>query len=204
MRFRSQLLQKPLRVSRTWSNIACLALAPLCLAAAQAAPAQSVASGTADKLPVVTESGPLADGWQITAKADKHDCLPGELVKVSITLKNVFGEDQMPWGYSDSSFAASCSSVEMPATGHRIKGRQGWVDRRKLLQSSNTNVRYASPGWLVDSFHPGRAKNYKLAVNRFQDMTLDGAYKVIVKRDISDSTRLAAGSVYVQVGKAEK
>ena len=192
-------MQKPSHVSRTWSNIACLAFAPLCLATAQAAPTMAQWQP-----PGVTESGSVADGWQITAKADKHNYLPGEPVKLLITLKNVSGKDQMLWGYSDFSFAVSCSGVEMPATEYGIKSRQGWVDRRKLLYSSNINVIYASPGWLVDSFHPGQAKIYKLAVNRFQDMTLDGAYKVIVKRDTSDSTQIVADPVYIQVGKAEK
>ena len=195
-------MQKPWRVSRTWSNIACLALAPLCLAAAQAGPAQGAASDAAGKLPAVTESGPVADGWQITAKADKQDCLPGEPVKVSITLKNVSGKDQMPWGYSDFSFAVSCNGVEMPATEYGVKSRQKWVDRRKLLYSSNTNILYASPGWVLDPFHPGQAKVYKFAVNRFQDMTLDGAYKIIVKRDTSDNTQLVADPVYVEVRSA--
>ena len=195
-------MQKPLRDSRTWSNIACLALAPLCLAAAQAVPVQRVASDAVSKLPLVTESGPVADGWQITAKADKHDYSPGDPIKVEITLKNVSGKDQMPWGYSDFSFAVSCNGVEMPATEYGVKSRQKWVDRRQLLYGSNTNVLYASPGWILNPFYPGQAKTYKLAVSRFQDMTLDGAYKIIVKRDTSDSTQLVADPVYVQVGKA--
>lgn len=195
-------MRKPLRVSKTWSNIACLALAPLCLAAAQAGRVPGVASDAAGKLPMVTENGSVADGWQITVKADKHNCLPGEPVKVSVTLKNVSGKEQMPWGYSDFSFAVSCNGVEMPATEYGVKSRRKWLDRRQLLYGSNTNVLYASPGWILNPFHPEQAKVYKFAVSRFQDMSLDGAYKIIVKRDTSDSARLVADPIYVQVGRA--
>lgn len=198
MRFRRQSLPKPWRVSKTWTKIACLALAPLCLAAAQVA----ALPGAVGKLPPVTENGPVANGWQITAKADKHNYLPGDPIKVEITLKNVSGKEQMPWGYSDFSFAVFCNGVEMPATEYGVRSRQKWVGRRKLLYGANTNVLYASPGWILNLFHPGQAKVYKFAVNRFQDMTLDGAYKIVVKRDTSDSTQLVADPVYVQIGRA--
>ncbi len=148
--------------------------------------------------PVVTQSGSVEDGWQITAKSDKAAYLPGEPVVVTVMLKNVSTRDQTladtGWD-SDFEFVVTRQGTETQKTEYGAQSHQRWADSRKRLHSAGGGW----PGLLFGPLHPGQGKVYHLVVNRFQDMTLDGPYTVVVKVRTDTSEQLVADPIVVDV-----
>ena len=148
--------------------------------------------------PLITQSGPVEDGWQMTAASNKQTYLPAEPILVTVSLKNVSGKDQrlVDAGFADDfEFAVTCQGIETPATQYGANSREGWID----LQRRNYSGRGARPSLVIGPFHPGQTKTYTLVVNRFRDMTLDGSYTVVVKHEPRSSTQLVSDPIQVEV-----
>lgn len=148
--------------------------------------------------PVVTQSGAVENGFQITAKSDKVTYLPGELVVVTASIKNVTTKDltlaDTDWE-SDFEFDVTWHGAEAPVTKYGDQSHQKWIELQQLQRSDYGR----GAGLLLRTLHPGEEKVYQFVVSRFQDMTLDGPYVIVVKRETDSSVQLVADPLRVVV-----
>ena len=148
--------------------------------------------------PAVTRSGAVEDGFQITAKSDKAVYLPGDPVIVTVSIKNVTTKDLMladtGWD-SDFEFGVTRRGAEVPATKYGDQSHRKWVELQHLRSSDIGK----GAGLLLRTLHPGEEKVYQFVVSRFQDMTLDGPYVIVVKRETDSSVQLVSDPLRVQV-----
>ena len=147
--------------------------------------------------PVVTQSGSVKDGLQITARSDKETYSSGESVVVTVALKNISEKDQTV-GDTDENiefeFVVTYEGNATPMTKYGAQSHKRWID----LQIAHSLGSF--PGLMYSTLlHPGQERAYHFAVNRFQDMTLDGSYTIVVKRETDASTQLVADPIQVEI-----
>ena len=148
--------------------------------------------------PVVTRSGAVEDGFQITARSDKAVYLPGDPVVVTVSIKNVTTKDltlaDTGWD-SDFEFDVTHHGGEAPATKYGDQSHRKWVELQQIHRSDYGR----GAGLLFRTLHPGEEKVYQFVVSRFQDMTLDGPYVIVVKRETDSSVQLVADPLRVEI-----
>ena len=120
----------------------------------------------------------VVEGVEFTstlADANKEDYLPLEPVVLSLLLKNVSGkivgftETYSPRDYTI--IVKDSDNNIMPFTRYGIANESG--------------VGSASSAARKVSLAPGETKQFKIAVNRSIDMTVDNTYSIVIRRSIS-------------------